>query len=79
MDPDSVGAPVTAFVLLVLAVVLVLRRRRIIRDRRARVVVDDLPDSVDLLLAALRVPHPPWPWHRWRATLRSRYARRSAR
>lgn len=59
MDPDSVGAPVTAFVLLVLAVVLVLRRRRIIRDRRARVVVDDLPDSVDLLLAALRAGHTP--------------------
>ncbi|MEY3618716.1 MAG: putative type secretion system protein [Actinomycetota bacterium] len=39
--------------------VVVIRRRRTLRDRRARAVVDDLPDAIDLLLAALRAGHTP--------------------
>jgi Flp pilus assembly protein TadB len=49
----------TVIVVAVVAVVFVVRRRRTVRDRRARAIVDDLPDAIDLLLAALRAGHTP--------------------
>ena len=60
MDKNTGGASMTTVIVVaVAAVVFVVRRRRTVRDRRARAIVDDLPDAIDLLLAALRAGHTP--------------------
>jgi len=50
---------VLTFVTIVATIVIVARRRRAFRARHSRAVVDDLPDAIDLLLAALRAGHTP--------------------
>jgi tight adherence protein C len=60
MDKNTGGTSMTTVIVVaVAAVVFVVRRRRTVRDRRARAIVDDLPDAIDLLLAALRAGHTP--------------------
>ncbi|MFN5604740.1 MAG: hypothetical protein ACK49V_09340, partial [Actinomycetes bacterium] len=49
----------TIAIVLTLAIVVLVRRHRSLRDRRQRTIADDLPDAVDLLLAALRAGHTP--------------------
>lgn len=44
---------------IVTPIVVLVRRRLSSRDRRQRTIADDLPDAVDLLLAALRAGHTP--------------------
>ena len=49
----------TIAIVLTLAIVVLVRRHRSLRDRRQRTIADDLPDAIDLLLAALRAGHTP--------------------
>jgi len=44
---------------IVTAAVVLVRRRRSLRDRKQRAIAEDLPDAIDLLLAALRAGHTP--------------------
>ena len=49
----------TIMIVLVVVVVLLVRRRRVARERHATAIIVDLPDAIDLLLAALRAGYTP--------------------
>jgi len=59
MDPTFGGEFMTIVVLIAAVVMVWFRRRRHQRDRVTRAVIDDFPDAIDLLLAALQAGHTP--------------------